>query len=78
MANRRMKMVRPSKLFMGFLRYYDSSGMTFEESTQTNTNRTISYADQLGRMLDTPLARAGAKGEAGLRLDQAWLGNRCS
>lgn len=44
-------MVRPSELFMGFSRYYNSLGISFEESTQTNTNRIISYADQLGRML---------------------------
>jgi hypothetical protein len=36
---------------MGFSRYYNSLGITFEESIQTNTNRIISYLDQLGRML---------------------------
>lgn len=44
-------MVRPSEIFLGFARYYNSLTIAFEESLATNTSRIISYMDNLGRML---------------------------
>jgi len=44
-------MVSASEVFMGFSRYYNSLGIVFEGSIKTNTERIISYLDNLGRML---------------------------
>lgn len=51
MKKTKISMVSAYEVFLGFSRYYNSLGITFEESIATHTGRIISYMDKLGRML---------------------------
>lgn len=43
--------MKPSELFFGLCRYYSSLGLTRNVSWSSCGQRTLSYFDQLGRML---------------------------